>query len=93
MSKIKLVYEKNNNGDKYDECSVTGIHLPNWFSCLLSTEKMPDYIYCDIMDEFWNEFYSQISTKVSDDIRDNPSTVIYMYNLLTKGYDVIYKHN
>ena len=72
----------------------------NWYTsfpiglvvCCLQ-KKMPDYIYCDIMDEFWNEFYSQISTKVSDDIRDNPSTVIYMYNLLTKGYDVIYKHN
>ena len=93
MLKIKLVYEKNNNGDEYGECSVTGIHLPDWFSCLLSSEKMPDYIYRDVMDEFWKEFYSQISTEVSEDIWDNPSTVIYMYNLLTKSYDVIYKHN
>lgn len=88
MLKIKLVYDK---GDKYNEYSVTGIRLPIWFGCLLYPEKMPDYIYRSIMVEFWGEFYIQLSTEVSDDIRDNPSTVIYMYNLLTKGYDVIYK--
>ena len=93
MLEVKMVYENNFEGDKYNKCVVTGIELPDWYCCLLFPKEIPQYLFSDIMDEFWDTFNSQITDDVYEDSVDNPTVIIYMYSPITKNYEEIYKRN
>lgn len=90
MLKVKLEYEQGNTGDIG---SVTGIKMPEWFCVLFFQSDMPDYIRNDTFDVFFNELYSQITDEVFDDIIDNSTAIIYMYNPATAQYEKIYQYN
>ena len=91
MLKIKLVYQKSKENGEYDECSVTGIKVPDWFCCLLFSEGISNGVRSDILEEFLEAFYSQLTATVCDDIQDNHTAVIYMRNPITNTYERIYQ--
>lgn len=91
MLRVKLVYQKLGENGGYDEWSVTGIKVPNWFCCLLFHEEISEDVRSHILEKFLEDFYFQLTATVSDDIRDNNTAIIYIHNPITNTYERIYQ--
>lgn len=93
MLKVKVVYDRKSDGDRYEECSVSGIMVPDYFCCLLFKDEMPKYLYNEVMEEFLDIFNSKITDEVYRDIEDSASVVIYMRGITLNMWQEIYRYN